>query len=83
MPDRYYMHKPTQEVRRLSGQRGDVLHFAQCIKRGGITFYWSSAADCEYVGEKPESFQVSISRLINRAAQRAASGASIRTTDGE
>jgi len=39
------MHRPTAQVRRISGRRGETVHFAQCIKADGETFYWADAAE--------------------------------------
>lgn len=40
------LHRPSGLVRRVSGRRGDVVHFSQCIKTpSGKTEYWADAAE--------------------------------------
>jgi hypothetical protein len=39
-------HKPSGLVRRVSGMRGEVVHFFQGIKTpSGLTFYWADASE--------------------------------------
>ena len=35
--------------RRVSGVRGDVVHFHQVLKRNGQTFYWANTWHCRKV----------------------------------
>lgn len=44
-------HKVSERLRYVSGIRGDVVHFAQCIKlASGETFYWCSVQDLVVIG---------------------------------
>lgn len=41
------LHRPTGEVRRVSGLRAGSVHFAQVIKRAdGSNFYWAPLREC-------------------------------------
>lgn len=64
MTERFVMHKRTQCVRRVTGARGDALHFAQVIKAGGETFFWATADECMELGPDPAR-NVSFARHVS------------------
>lgn len=67
------IHLPTLTVRRVSGVRGDVVHFAQVHKYAdGRTEYWSSCDDVEMIPNKyhPKGFEVRC-RLLSLQFKRA------------
>lgn len=55
VPGCYVQHIPTGKVRRVSGMRGNTVHFFQGVRglRDGkpVTVYWASADKCLRVSQ--------------------------------
>ncbi len=57
------LHLPSLTVRRVTGRRGETLHFSQVIKLNGDTYYWSPLSDCEVIPDSATHWDVRVRKL--------------------
>jgi len=72
------IHLPTLTIKRISGERGDVVHFAQVIKQAdGRTEYWAAKDAVEMIPDRylPNGFDVHVRLLTLQCARRRAAEA--------
>lgn len=73
---RRIIHRPTATLRRVAGQRGAVVHFMQCIKSNGETFYWADESECMMVPKDATSWDIRVAlftlKIQNERAAEAA-----------